>query len=173
MTSLSLDNFTQMRRLLSFFAELRQLAWLFGGPLPECWLTSAFISGLSQNIRHLLCASPRMKMMSVEQLLTRVRAVMTDNEGPIELAIASARRTPSESKVRNDDRKFACYRCGGPNHMAKDCLQDCQERPNSRMYKVRREIRCFRCSGLGHIALQCQGNAKGEEASALVSSPID
>ena len=49
---------------------------------------------------------------------------MTDNEGPAELAAASTRRTPSESKVRNDGRKFASYRCGGPNHMAKDCLQD-------------------------------------------------
>ena len=31
-------------------------------------------------------------MMSAEQLLTRMRAVMTDNEGPAELAAASARQ---------------------------------------------------------------------------------
>ena len=43
-----------------------------------------------------------MGTMSEEQLLTRVRAVLTDNEGPAELASASARRTPSESKLRND-----------------------------------------------------------------------
>ena len=41
------------------------------------------------------------------------------------------------------------------------------------MRKVNREIRCFRCSGLRHIASQCQGNIKGEETSALVSSLID
>ena len=96
---------------------------------------------------------------------------MTDNEGPTELAAASARRTPSESKVRNDSRRFACYKCGGPNHMAKECLQNRQERLDSQMHKVRRETRCFRY--VGHIASQCQGNAKGEEASALVSSLID
>ena len=28
-----------------FFAELRRLARLVGGPLPECWLPCAFISG--------------------------------------------------------------------------------------------------------------------------------
>ena len=111
--------------------------------------------------------------MSAGHLLTQERAVMTENKGPAELAAASARQTPSESKMRCDDRKFACYRCGGPNHMAKDCLQDHQERPDSRMQKVRREICCYRCSGLGHIVSQCQGNAKGEEASASVFSLID
>ena len=111
--------------------------------------------------------------MSVEQLLIRERDVMTENEGPTELATASARRTPSESKMHRDDRKFACYRCGGPNHMAKDCLQDRQERLDSQMRNVHREIHCYRCSGFGHIASQCQGNAKGEDASASVSSPID
>ena len=99
--------------------------------------------------------------MSAEQLLTQMRAVMTDNKGPAKLATASARRTPSESKVFNGSRKFACYRCGSPNYLAKDCLQNRQERPDSRMRKVHREIHCFRCSGLGHIASQCQGNAKG------------
>ena len=95
-----------------FFAELRQLAWSVGGPLLECWLTCAFVSGLLQHIRHLLLASSRMETMCAEQLLTRTRAVMTDNKGPADLAATSARRTPSESKVRNDGRKFACYRCG-------------------------------------------------------------
>ena len=98
---------------------------------------------------------------------------MTENEGPAELSTASARRTSSESKMHGNDRKFACYRCGGPNHMAKDCLQDHQEKPDSQMRKVCHEIHCYRYSGLGHISLQCQGNAKGEEASASVSSPID
>ena len=73
-----------------FFAELRRLARLVGGPLLECWLTCVFISGLPQHVRHLLCASSRMETMSAEQLLTRTRAVMTDNEGPAELTAASA-----------------------------------------------------------------------------------
>ena len=66
--------------------------------------------------------------MSAEQLLTQARAVMTDIKGSAELAtaFALARRTPSESKIGSDNRKFACYRCGGPNHMVKDCLQDRQ-----------------------------------------------
>ena len=111
--------------------------------------------------------------MSAEQLLTQTRAVITDDEGPAELATASARQTPSESKVCSDGRKFVCYRCGGPNHMVKDCLQDRQERSDCRMHRVHREICCFKCSGLGHIASQCQGNSKGEEVSALVTSSID
>ena len=89
-----------------FFAELRQLGQLVGGPLLECWSTCAFVAGLPQ---HLLRASSRIETMSEEQLLTQMRAVMTDNKGPTELAAASAstRQTPSESKVCNDGRKFA------------------------------------------------------------------
>ena len=98
--------------------------------------------------------------MSPEQLLTRARAIMTDNEDSAELAIVSTRRTPSESKMRGDDRKFACYRYGCPNHIAEDYLQDRQERPDSRTRKVHRKIRCFRCSGLGHIASQCKGKCQ-------------
>ena len=171
MTSSSLDNSGET--VDEFFAELRRLARLIGGPLPEHWLTCAFVSGLPQHVKHLLRASSRIETMSAEQLLTQARAVMTDNKGPAELATASARRTPSESKMCSDDWKFACYRCGGPNHMAKDCLQDRQERLDSQMRKVRHEIRCYKCNGLGHIASQCQGNTKGEEASASVSSLIN
>ena len=53
-----------------FFAELRRLARLVGGPLPEHWLMCAFVSGLPQHIKHLLCASSGMETMSAEQLLT-------------------------------------------------------------------------------------------------------
>ena len=74
-----------------FFAELRQLAQLVRGPLPTCWLTCAFLSELPQHVRHLLRASSRMETMSAEQLLTQTRAVMTDNKGPAELAVASTR----------------------------------------------------------------------------------
>ena len=98
-----------------FSAELQRMAQLVGGLLPERWLMCAFVSGLLQHVKHLLHASSRIEMMSTEQLLTRVRAVMTD-EGPAELAAVAARKTLSESKVSNDYRKFACYRCGGPTH---------------------------------------------------------
>ena len=39
-----------------FFAELPRLARLVGGPLPERWLTCAFVSGLPQHVKHLLQA---------------------------------------------------------------------------------------------------------------------
>ena len=89
MTSSSLENFARVRRWTSFFLELRRLAWLVGGPLPERWLTGTFVSGLPQHIKHLLQASSRMETMSAEQLFTQARAVMIDNEGPAELAAAT------------------------------------------------------------------------------------
>ena len=57
-----------------FFAEMRRLAQLVGGPLLERWLTCTFISGLPQHVKH-LCASSRMETMSAELLLTPVAFV--------------------------------------------------------------------------------------------------
>ena len=58
-----------------------------------------------------------------------------------------------------------CFACGGPNHLARDCLQ--RRRQNGGQ---RGSGRCFRCGNGGHIAATCPGNGSGE-GSAPASSP--
>ena len=58
-----------------------------------------------------------------------------------------------------------CFACGGPNHLAKDCLQ--RRRQNGGQ---RGSGRCHRCGNGGHNAATCPGNGAGE-GSAPASSP--
>ena len=78
-----------------FLADLHRLTRLVGEPLPECWMTCAFASGLPQHIRQLLRASSRMETMTLEELLARARAFMTDNQGQIDpiVVVAQANRS--------------------------------------------------------------------------------
>lgn len=156
-----------------FLAEMHRLARLVGEPLPDRWMACAFVSGLPHHVRQLLKASSRMDDMNLEQILTRARAIMTDDEGCQVLAAASVELTRSEAEVppaKPVSRTITCYKCSGPNHMAKNCTQGRQERSN-RTQRSGRDKRCFRCNGIGHISSECQGNAQGEKASAPAFSP--
>ena len=45
-----------------------------------------------------------------------------------------------------------CYKCGGPNHFAKDCRQ-----PGSKSRRALPEIRCYQGQQQGHVASRCPG----------------
>ena len=81
-----------------FLADLHCLTQLVGEPLPECWMTCAFVSGLPQHVRQLLQASSRMETMTLEQLLTWARAVMTDNQGQIDPSLWLHKQVEAMSK---------------------------------------------------------------------------
>lgn len=66
-----------------------------------------------------------MDVMTVEQLLTRAQAIMTDKEHKELVAMfAQQMHTDKEVLSTNSCRGVViCYRCSGPKHMAKDCMQ--------------------------------------------------
>ena len=79
------DKFTEQRlwqneTVDKFLLDLHRLTRLVGVPLPEHWMTCTFVSGLPQNIKPLLRASSKMEFMTLKQLLTQTRAIMTDNK---------------------------------------------------------------------------------------------
>ncbi|KHJ40057.1 hypothetical protein D918_09885 [Trichuris suis] len=63
-----------------FLADLRRLASLFGG-IPEKAVACAFVSGLPDNVRQPLRAGARMEDLSLNQILTRARAIIADDQG--------------------------------------------------------------------------------------------
>ncbi|KRZ93282.1 hypothetical protein T08_7336 [Trichinella sp. T8] len=103
-----------------FLAELRRLATLFGG-VSEKALACAFVAGLPENIRQLLRAGSRMKNLGLSQILTRARAIIT-NERPVDApnTCLSARGPGVRSPTAPPGQR--CFECGGPNHFARDCL---------------------------------------------------
>ncbi|XP_003370059.1 conserved hypothetical protein [Trichinella spiralis] len=65
-----------------FLAELKRLATLFGG-VSEKALACAFVAGLPENVRQLLRAGSRMEDLGLNQIITRARAIITD-ERPVD-----------------------------------------------------------------------------------------
>uniref|UniRef100_A0A5S6QJ61 RNA-directed DNA polymerase n=1 Tax=Trichuris muris TaxID=70415 RepID=A0A5S6QJ61_TRIMR len=103
-----------------FLADLRRLASLFGG-LPEKAVACAFVSGLPDNVRQLLRAGARMEDLSLNQILTRARAIITDDR-PSRTTDACLTAGNSEAKQQTGISAMRCYACGELNHFARDCL---------------------------------------------------
>ena len=97
-----------------FLADLYCLPRLVGEPLPERWLTFVFESGLSQRVRQLLRASSRMETITLKQLLTRARAVVTDDWGQEEPIVAAVQASWSNIKAPpklGPYNSIVCYKC--------------------------------------------------------------
>lgn len=157
-----------------FLAALKRLALQVGEMPPEKWMACAFVSGLPQRVRQQLRASARMDTMTLDQLRARARAILVEGREPGDPTVAAARRPCADAEELIADQSggnVVCYKCAGPNHLAKDCMQGRTARTGNRVRRSRREIRCFRCQRIGHFASECQGNCTGEKTPAPVSSP--
>ena len=153
-----------------FLADLRKLSTSFGG-LPDKALACAFVAGLPEAVRQLLRAGARVEEMDVAQILSRARAIMTDDT-----ALACAVGSGSTSRPGPK-----CFECGLPNHLARDCLQRRSTKVSQSGTRegggrgIERSTgrRCFRCRKVGHVASSCPGNDEGEKLPAPASSPHD
>lgn len=161
-----------------YLADLRRLASLFGG-LTDKALACAFVAGLPEEIRQLLRAGSRMEALDLDQILTRARAVIKDDSvmAPTETSLGAAACTSPGTEQCAAATRQRCFVCGGPNHVARDCLARHQGSEKSGEAGIggsrrpRRKVRCYRCGALGHFASACSGNEHGGEASAPASSP--
>ena len=159
-----------------YLGGLQDLARLVDEHIPQRWLICAFVSGLPSHVRQQMRASIRMDHMTLEQMLTRARAIMTEEMEAIEPVAAATRHKrippiptdpPSPSLPRGG--RMTCYECGGPNHFARDCWQRRDAQRNNRTTRAPSEPRCYRCQRRGHIASGCPGNEFGGERSAPLS----
>ena len=90
-----------------FMAELRKLATPLGG-LSDKVLSCAFVAGLPDAVRQLLRASCRMDTLSLEQLLARARAVMTEESDVIAAARADVPRSKKSTAAVSGPVCFEC-----------------------------------------------------------------
>ncbi|KAJ7937078.1 hypothetical protein B0H13DRAFT_1589022, partial [Mycena leptocephala] len=72
---------------------------------------------------------------------------------------AFASRPPPPGRALNTSTlpPVKCYRCGGPNHMAKDCLAAESSLPTGPASMKSKT--CYKCQQEGHIARECPENA--------------
>lgn len=148
-----------------YLADLRRLAGHFGGISDE-GLGCAFVAGLPEAARHVLRAGCRLESMSISQLLTRARAVLTDDSlGVGSPTHASCLSQHATTPASSDGAAVRCLSCNQLNHYARDCLVGRGARRGGRG-----SVRCYNCGRRGHVAAMCSGNAPGEESSAPASS---
>jgi len=156
-----------------FLAELRKFAAPLGG-VSDKVLACAFVAGLPESVRQLLRASSRMDELSIEQILARARAIMSDESDVVAAVSAPGARfnTPVRPPLTASGR--VCFVCSLPNHLARDCLlrrRGHNAPRGGRRGEGGRNVRCHRCEEWGHIASSCPGNVSGERPSAPVSLP--
>ena len=184
-TAFAVDSFTAYEQFVGrrlqpgetvdmFLAELRRLAVPFGG-LSDRMLSCAFVAGLPGTVKQLLRAGSRMDELPLAHILTRARAVLTDEVGVA--AAVSAMTVGAGASVKRADATsvLLCFQCNQPNHLARDCLLRRKSRGDSYGGRGRGSgrgsARCYRCDVLGHFASSCPGNENGGMPSALVSNP--
>ena len=154
-----------------FLTELQRLALLVGEMPIECWIRRTFVNGLPQHIRGLLRSSTRMEELSMQKLLERARAILID-EKALEEPVAALRsgQVPLAQAPRDDYLITSiCFRCGGPNHLAKNCLTRNNGWNHNR--EVRPVMRCYRCGKARHVRRNCPGNRAGDEELVPASAP--
>ena len=152
-----------------FLAELRRLGQLFGG-VSDKTLCCAFVAGLPDNVRHILRAGARLDSMTIQKVLIRARAVMTDeNSGVVAAGFSRGARESRFSARESRNTVKKCHICSSTEHF----MNRCPERSNSNSQNPSgRTIRCWRCQKLGHTSPNCTENLNsiGEEAKAPGSS---
>ena len=73
-----------------YFGDLQDLAHLIEENTSDRWLSCVFVSGLSGSVRRKLHGSSRIEHMTLEQILARAQALMTEEAEVDELVAAAA-----------------------------------------------------------------------------------
>ena len=184
-TAFAVDSFTAYEQFVGrrlqpgetvdvFLAELRKLAVPFGG-LSDKMLACAFVAGLPDTVKQLLRAGSRMDELPLAYILTRARAVLTDEVGVA--AAVSAMTVGAGASVKRADAtsELLCFQCNQPNHLARDCLLRRKNRGDSYGGRGRGAGRgsamCYRCDGLGSLCVVVSGKReRGEAVCASLQS---
>ena len=85
--------------------------------MSEKGLTRAFIEVMPKSVEELLRASSQVNDMNISEVVAR--AIL--KTGPITVEQAADARL-SQCQTKETDSLITCYKCDGPNYLARDCL---------------------------------------------------
>ena len=134
-------------------------------------LAFACVARLPDTVKQLLRVGSRMDELSHAHILTRARAVLTDEVGVASAVSAMTIGADASVKRAGVTAGLLCFHCNQPKHLARDCLLRRKGRGESYGGRRRDNARCYRCDGLGHFASSCPGNVNRERPFPLASNP--
>ena len=140
-----------------YLADLRRLVTLMGQSSPEPLLKCSFMAGLPSDVSLQLKSMAAVEKLELEGLVTRARVMLSTRNADLSCAVGYTKQ------------RFACYTCGSPAHLARDCPQSTRKTTPNRNLR-----RCYECNEMTtHIARTCPKKQVKEqgEASAPVASP--
>ena len=147
-----------------FLADLRRLAKLTG-LVPtgndDALLKLSFVMGLPKRVSAQIRATPKIDSMTLGEVLTVARALMTNAEqlrsevGAVAMPGRTQGRNGSIDE-REKDGRLRCFGCGGP-HMRKFCKTN--------------PVACFKCGEIGHIARRCKNVEASENDTGALRAP--
>ena len=141
-------------------------------------LACAFVAGLSDTVRQLLRVGSRMDELPLAHILTRARAVLTDEVG-VAAAVSAMTIIGADASVKRAGvtSGLLCFQCNRPNHLARDGLLRRKGRGDSYGGRGRGagrgSARCYRCDGLGHFASSSAGATKVEKHVSAGATKLD
>ena len=149
-----------------FLTDLQRLARLVGEMPPECWIRSAFINELPSDVKRLLRSSTRLETLTLREVLERAHVVLVDTRDEHLAAVARPEQTSHTPNIHKSGQSdVTCFTSGGPNHLARDCMQ----RSSVRSRRERSAIRCHYCNKIGHLMKNCPANGNRGEVLAPLS----
>jgi hypothetical protein len=136
-----------------FLADLRSLAARAGCVSDEI-IKCAFVVGMPGDVSSQLRASARIANMSIAEIVTQSRALLSTR---VETVALSAAKYGDRRLTKEVD---SCFSCGDRGHRANTCPK-------------RKPGTCWSCGQKGHYARQCKsqmsGNANGEVVAPAAS----
>ena len=117
-----------------------------------------FVHRLPSPGKKLLWFSYRVDALSLQELWVQTWKIMKDETEEKEPAKARVQTIQPSPDVASS---VTCYKCKGPNHFARDCVQ-------------RHEmacVHCYRCNKISHLVRDCLGNMSEDETSTKDYSP--
>ena len=108
-----------------------------------------------------------METLTLRELLEKAHTILVDTKNEhLAAAVQHRQASPTPCLRETGQSGLNCFRCGGPNHLTRDCTQHSHVRNR----REKSAMHCYLCNKTGHLVKNCLENrSRGGDISATLS----